>query len=260
MASLPSSGRVPAALQVRYGPIDLLGPFFLQADEAARRRGITLSFAPVETLIATNRANRDSWRVLPPLYDPDIGGFGAHNGFCIVGRNVDGEIVATQAGRLYEWDDTNFHTEATRLSLFYRDPDRSKQPGETCLVSAVATRKVTGRVVFSGGAWYHPRYRGRSLSYILARIGRAFAYTTWQPDYLCSIMAQNVFDAGYLSRFGYRNIDWEVRLVNSPVGKDVRCGFVWQTPEELVDDTEAFLRGFDADALAEEAVARSRRA
>jgi hypothetical protein len=57
-----------------------------------------------------------------------------------------------------------------------------KRPGERCLVTAPATRRIRGRVVFSGAAWYRPDYRGRGLSAILPRVGKAYALARWSPD------------------------------------------------------------------------------
>ena len=108
----PTSGRFPAELQIVHGPVDLLGRFFLWADSEARDRGVTLSFAPLEELVAVNRANSDTWRPLVPLFDPAVGSINEQTGFAILGRNHAGEVVATQAARLYDWSTTCFRDEA----------------------------------------------------------------------------------------------------------------------------------------------------
>ena len=71
---LPVSGRLPAQLKVKYGPVGLLGRFFLWADAAARDRGVTLSFGSLQDLIEANRGNSDSWRPLVPVFDAALGG------------------------------------------------------------------------------------------------------------------------------------------------------------------------------------------
>ena len=145
--------------------------------------------------------------------------------FCIVGRNALGDIVATQAARLYHWDGTTFHDEAESLRLFYADPAALKRRSEAVEVTAPAARRITGRVVFAGGAWYRPDFRGRQLAQILTRISRAYAYTRWQHDYHTSIMAEEVCRGGMPERSGYTKVDWEVmlkRTIVHPEG-DVRC-------------------------------------
>jgi hypothetical protein len=60
-----------------------LGRFFLEADRAARDRGVFLSFRPLHGLVAVNRENRDSWRPLIPIFDGDKGGFKPETGYVI---------------------------------------------------------------------------------------------------------------------------------------------------------------------------------
>ncbi|MGA7810773.1 MAG: hypothetical protein WCB02_39860, partial [Bradyrhizobium sp.] len=142
----PSSGRLPAALQIVHGPVDLLGRFFLWADGEMRDRGVTLSFATLEQLVAINRANSDTWRPLLPLFDPAVGGISQRTGFALLGRNNAGEVVATQAARLYDWSTTCFRDEATSLRMFYADPAAALARGERCTVSAASAPLISGRV------------------------------------------------------------------------------------------------------------------
>ena len=132
-------------ITVEHGPADLLGRFFLKADTAARQRGITLSFAPMQDLVEVNRRNRETWRPLLPLFDPASGGITDDNSFCILGRNAKGEVVATQAARLYDWADTSFHEEAASLRLFYADPARLKSEREQVEVTAPAAQAAHRR-------------------------------------------------------------------------------------------------------------------
>ena len=62
----PTALRVPhdptrpswlSEVTVEHGPADVLARFFLKADEAARERGVTLSFGTFDELVATNAAN-----------------------------------------------------------------------------------------------------------------------------------------------------------------------------------------------------------
>ena len=170
-------------ISVEHGPVDLLGRLFLKADTSARNRGITLSFAPMQDLMDINRANPETWRPLLPLFDPACGGITDENAFCILGRNAKGEVVATQAARLYDWADTSFHEEASSLRLFYNEPGRMKGEREQIEVTAPVARKLSGAVIFAGGIWYRPDYRGLGLPYILPWLCRSYAYTRWKHDY-----------------------------------------------------------------------------
>jgi hypothetical protein len=234
-------------ITIEHGPVDLLGPFFLKADTAARRRDVHLSFAPMQALVDANHRNHRTWRPLLPLFDPSVNGAAEEDMFCIVGRNALGDIVATQAARLYRWDGTTFHDEAESLRLFYADPAALKRSSEAVAVTAPAARRITGRVVFAGGAWYRPDFRGRQLAQILTRISRAYAYTRWKHDYHTSIMAEEVCRGGMPERSGYTKVDWEVmlkRTVVHPEG-DVRCGLTWMESSEFLGGIADFMARFD---------------
>jgi hypothetical protein len=232
-------------ITVEHGPIDLLGRFFLKAEQAAHQRGVFLSFDTFENLLETNERNRASWRPLIPVFNPKNGGLTAENSFCILGRNQEGEVVAAHAGRLYNWPSTTYYEEATALRLFYTDPDKMKCSGEECEITAKATRDISGNVVFSGAAWYRPDYRGCNLSAILPKLGKAYALTRWNPDFIVSVMAEEIYQSGFASRFGYDNADWEILLRNSVLG-NLRLAFVWMDPQHLIGDISRFSTQFSA--------------
>ena len=239
-----SDGSWLSDITIDHGPADLLGRFFLKADEALQARGITLSFGTFEELVATNAANTDTWHPLIPLFNPKNGPLPPDKALCLLGRDTAGDVVATQAARLYEWPNTSFFYEAESLRLFYADPARSKQPKEKCVVTAPSTKFVSGNVVFSGGGWYRRDYRKLSLSVILPRISRALAFARWDSNYTISIMAEKVIKGGMAERCGYTNVDWDLVLSDSPVG-NVRCGVVWMERQQLLKDLADTLARFD---------------
>jgi hypothetical protein len=233
-------------LTTSYGPTDLLGRFFLRADTAARLRGVSLSFADMTELIEVNERNRESWLPLFPTYDLRHNTIAEDDAFCILGRDRHGKVVAAHAGRLFNLAGTNFYDLAQSLRLMYENPEKSRRPGETCEVTAEAARSITGRVVFSGAAWYHPDYRGKQLSTILPILSRAYAFTHWNVDYIVAMMSEGVVRGGMTLRTGYTNIDWDIRVFNSPLG-DVRFAFMWMQPAQLLDDVAAFVARFEPE-------------
>jgi len=238
-------------LTIDHGPADLLERFFQHADAAARARGVTLSFADMAELVEVNQQNRDSWLPLFPTYDVRCNTIGPDEAFCILGRDRCGKVVATHAGRLFNLRFSNFHDLAQSLLLMYEHPDQSKQPGETCQVTAKAAQSIAGRVVFSGAAWYHPDYRGKQLSRILPLLSRAYAFTRWNMDYLVAMMSEGVVRGGMTERTGYTNIDWDIRVTNSPLG-NVRFAFMWMERQQLLEDIDKFVarsEGKTPDAL-----------
>ncbi|NPU66322.1 hypothetical protein HL667_15060 [Bradyrhizobium sp. 83012] len=235
----PQSGRVPSTLKIDHGPISLLGRFFLAADTAARERGISVNFASLQDLLDINSANSDSWRPLVPIFQPDLGGATADNSFVIIGTDKNGEVVATQAGRYYDWTGTTLFEEAVSLRMFYADPVAALARGDGCKVATPVASTIAGRVVFSGAGWYRRDFRGRGLARILPRISRAYAHARWNTDFTISMMADAVIAGGMADRTGYTRIEQSsVELVVSPLGS-MRCGLVWMPVQEMLADLEA---------------------
>ena len=247
---LPGSGRLPAHLKIKHGPVGLLGRFFLWADSAARDRGVTLFFASLQDLIEANRANADSWRPLLPIFDTDLGGITPETGFVLIGRNKDGQVVATQAARLYDWSETTLEGEATSLRMFYADPDAALARGDRCEVTTAVARSITGRVVFSGAGWYRRDFRGKNLATILPRISRAYAFTRWNTDFTISVMSDAVSARGMAERCGYTKVEHDsVDLAVTPTG-EVRCALVWMKRNELLADLVAIMDQVPDPAIA----------
>ena len=141
---LPTSGRLPAHIRIKYGPVGLLGRFFLWADTAARDRGVTLSFGSLQDLIEANRANSDSWRPLVPVFDEALGGITPERGFVLIGRDKGGQVVATHAARIYDWSATSLKDEAASLRMFYADPDAAFARGDRCKIKRRSYQESTG--------------------------------------------------------------------------------------------------------------------
>ncbi|MFM9940710.1 MAG: hypothetical protein ACKVP7_14595 [Hyphomicrobiaceae bacterium] len=232
-------------LRIDYGPVDLLGRFFLKADAALRERGISFSFASLDELVEVNKRNTDTWKPLISIFDPAFGGINATNSFVMVGRNRSGDIVATQAARLFSWTNTTFAEEARSLRLFYTYPDRQKLLGETVEVTAPHADEIRGRVVFSGAVWIRPDYRGRFLTGIMPRISRANAFTSWFTDLTITMMADTLVNKGLAARVGYSQIDWDVKLKNTRFGNQ-RFALLKMQTGELLDDLAGFIEEIDA--------------
>ena len=241
---------------VEHGPAPLLGRFFLAAETAARENGVTVSFATFDDLLAINERNRDTWRPLVPMFHPRYNTFTRDNSIVLLGRNAQGDVVATQAARLLRLNGTTLYNEAVSLRLHYEHPERDRLPDEQCIVTAEATKAITGTVLLGGAVWYRPDYRKRGLAAILPRVSRAYAYTRWKTDYTTSMMVAGVAKGGVAAASGYTNIEPAIEFKNSPAG-DFGLMFVWMQPEALLADLQVWLDGFGSEV---DAAVRERRA
>ena len=233
-------------IRLDHGPVAMLGRFLIEAEARARASGITLSIGTLDDLLAVNAANSDSWLPLVGVFDPRNGGVSSANSFAILGRNAQGEIVATNAARLYSWPDSSFFDEITSLRLFYSDVERMRRAGESCEVTAQSTRMVTGQVVYSGAAWCRPDVRGRRLSTILPRMTKAIAFGYWNPEFVVSLMTKSVHSHGFLKMLGYTHIDWKVEWRNASFG-DSTLAFLWMTGHDVIQHVGDFSSSFPTE-------------
>jgi hypothetical protein len=227
-----------------HDPIDLLRDFFNKAEASAADRGVSLSLGDFTELREINACNQDTWFPMLPILDDQIGGASIENGFCIFGRDHNGDVVATQAARVFTMQDSDFQQEAETLRLFYAEPEATRSPDERCEVTTSACARVAGTVGFCGGVWYRPDYRGKELSAILPRIARAGAYCRWHTNFTTALMGEGVIKGGFSRSNGFANIERSVKWVNSPRG-DRSFVFGWMTTAELLDDLAWFLSDFD---------------
>jgi len=228
---------------VKAGPADVLGPYFLHVELETRRRGVVLEFCTPEDLLAANEANRQSWMPLVPMFNPRYGVIKADNAFCVIGRNAMGEPVTANSIIKYDWSETNFVQEATSLRLFYSDPMTMRQSGEQCIISSTRAHCIRGTAAFSGAAWVRQDYRGLGLSALLPRFIKAYAAARWDLDVIFGMMAEAVVRHGFARQFGYDQLDWEARWLNSIVGERLRLAILWTDVDYLVTDLRVVLAG-----------------
>ncbi|MEL6872388.1 MAG: hypothetical protein AAFO62_06280, partial [Pseudomonadota bacterium] len=230
-------------IDIVYGPRPLLGRYFLAAEAHLAGHGLKLTFEPLETLVAINEANRDTWIPLLPLFNPAYG-IPDGDGFCLIARDASGAVMATQAGRFFGWAHTNFRDEAESLRLFYADPGAQAKPGERCRVTIPDAERITGRVVFSGGVWCHPNVRGTGLTGILPRISRAHALSRWATDLTMTFFAEGVAKGGVARRAGYTDVAYDVIFENNHL-EGVKVGLATMRTADLIDDLTGALERFD---------------
>lgn len=231
----PHDVNILDALSIDHGPAELIGRFVLAADEAAHSAGLSVCVAPLEALVEANRANISAWRPMLPVLDPELAGFEQADGFCILARNSRGEVVATNACRRLGLGPVSLAEELESLRFFYKEPQLQKQPNERCVVTAVAAGEITGEIVYFGGSWCHPDYRGRALSGIVTRLGKAFALARWPMRHGVGLMLESVYKRGFAQHLGFTSIDWSVSFKNTREGDKV-FGLLRTDPDALIAD------------------------
>ncbi len=185
--------RLPDALTIKHGPPRLLSRFVLEGDKAARQIGISLRLRhDFDELLYFNKqkVSNGTWYPLMRMFNPEYNDLIPENAYWISGEDEHGEIVATHAGRVHYWPETTLEKEVDGL-LYGAGVD-----GQPCIVTAPDAKVITGVVVYGGSAWVRPDFRGKRLSQLLPRLGRAYALARWPIDWGISIVAPVLVQKG----------------------------------------------------------------
>lgn len=225
-------------LQIRFGPQELMGHFFVRVLSALAERDITLHRVGFTDLEAINKANIDSWRPLFPAFSPSIGGVADTEGFALAGVNHRGDVVATQAARIFDWRGTNLKREAQSLRFLYADPQSMARKNEAIKVTAPIAKTIKGRVGLGGAIWVSKNYQGRQLSDLIPRLTRAFAHVTYGTEQHIGMVSPENAARKLHVRHGFREHSEHLIMRNSHSypDKDVPMTLLRMYASGIADD------------------------
>lgn len=229
--------RLPDALTIKHGPARLLATFVLEGDKAAREIGVRLRLRhDFGDLVYVNKHQnvRRSWHRLVDIFNPEYSNLSPDNSYWISGEDEHGEIVLTQAGRIYYWPETTLEDEA-RL-MFYG----GQEIGQRCAITARAAASITGVVFCAGSHWIRPDFRGVRLSQLLGRLGRAYAVSRWPVDWAIALITPVLVEKGVATGYGYKHLSRSVFFPGSPLG-DLELVLSYLTAPEAYEDLANFL-------------------
>jgi hypothetical protein len=238
--------RLPDALTVKHGPAHLLSRFVLEGDKAAREKGVRLRLRhDFGELVYVNKqqAALGNWFRLVNLFNPEYSDLSPDNSYWISGEDESGEIVVTQAGRVYCWPETTLELEARQM--FYGGQDESQR----CIVTAKDAKSIGGVVFYGGSVWVRPDFRGRRFSEILPRLGRAYAVARWPVDWGISFVAPILVEKGIAAAYGYKHASYSISFPESPWG-DLEVVLVSLSAEEAYADFAEMLLRQSVDSTA----------
>lgn len=236
---------------IQYGPRELLARYFLLADQRLKARGVTLTFASFDELLAANTANRANWLPLTPTFNPTFNRFDPETSFCFIVRNAAGEPVGAHAGRRFDLSGSSFANLASSLRLFYDDPVASALSGETCTVSSPTAETMTGIISYTGAVWYRPDHRGLGLPFYVSRLARSYAYAQWGLSYAIGMVSDGNVTKGLTDKTGNSHIERGVHARGSTHG-DVDYQIVWSTPAEIFAQLQGVLGGDEPGLIADQ--------
>jgi hypothetical protein len=240
--------RLPDALTIKHGPARLLSRFILEGDKAARQLGIRLRLRyDFDELLYFNKqkVSNGTWYPLMRMFNPEHNDLIPENSYWVSGEDEHGEIVATHAGRVHYWPETALDQEVDSLLYGVR------VDGQRCIVTAPDAKIITGVVVYGGSAWVRPDFRGKRLSQLLPRLGRAYALARWPISWGISIVAPVLVEKGVAAGYGYKRESRSIIFPGAPSGA-VDNVLVSVCADDAYDDFAAILsRGYPTSEAAD---------
>lgn len=170
---------------------------------------------------------------LTPNFDPDVIDIGPANGFWMKGIDVTGDVVFTQAARMYDCNTKTLAILHEKLEAFYASPEQSAEQGETCVCEAPATHSITGNVCYHGEIWLDPRFRKRGLTESLPRLMLALILMRWAPDYVFGMAQPGICKKGVGARYGYRHMQPHGMIWHVPSTGTLDEWVIWNDREDI---------------------------
>jgi hypothetical protein len=225
------------AFNIIHGPPGVLGRFNLIMTQQLARKGLSVSFADFDEIAAVHVENIDSWSMLNPMFDSRVSKIKS-NGFCVVGRDRAGHVVATCSGKLIDAKRQSYGSMIADGGFYDYRPDVQDR-----LTARMTTRGVDdmyGRLGYSGSLWIHPDYRHLRLPAIFCRLVTATMLTLWNPDLILGSVAADLRDTGYAERYGYKSAT-PMLEVSKDGHKLAEYVLLWMSAAETAEDLAHFL-------------------
>jgi hypothetical protein len=157
--------------------------------------------------------------------------------YALLGYNIAGEVVSSQAGRVYDTPDRSLSQLINDQSFFYGQAViNATHP--TCHMTAQAGESIKGRFVYSGALWVRPDHRGSRMANVLPRISRAYALSRWGTDFTIAFLSNT--NSTLFKLYGYPNVEKGVEVRGSATA-DMVGSLMWMNADELTEDLTRFL-------------------
>ena len=236
-----ASSGLAQQFESNHGPSALFARFLTRTDRLLASRGLRVTIErDFDALLALNQETRKTGNPLTPNFSPEFG-YDGTDGYWLAARNRENQIVATLVGRVYDMRKTTLAAELESLRVFYVDPARHRLRNETCVNTTQQAREISGRVLYSGGAWVRPDARGTGLTAILPRISKVYAIGHWYADWAIALLQPILVRKGVAQRYGITNVEYGVHWTGMRAG-ELEFVLGWLHRDEIVDDLVAVER------------------
>lgn len=178
--------------------------------DVLNRFGVNLTmghdFEVYRALLAEGRPDH----ILGAPFDPKLHDLNEQNAIWVVGHDIDGNIMHTQALRVLD-------LQGGSLGNYLRHKFREFPPSGLDLDlersrfrAGPGAKAIRGRVCYHGEVWMGGapgQFRGTGVSGLLGRFAFLTALETFAPDYVFGFMPKPVAHKGFVERQGYMHAE-----------------------------------------------------
>ena len=236
IASATKPVRLPEAVTVRHGPVNLLSQFFLAADQYVRDRGVKLYIRhDMDELLRLNEQQTaaGNWYPVSGTFDHRLSRLSPSNSYWIAGVNDAGEIVVAQSMRLYRWGTSSLADHAA--SLLFGD----SEPTGPCRVECPQAFLITGNVAYGGALWIRPDYRRIGIGGLVSQTSRSYAMATWGTSWVVAYVKRDQIDKKMHEVYGFTKHEFSIRFPDTQWG-NLDFALCWQDGLDLLARVEEF--------------------
>ncbi|MGI9409365.1 MAG: hypothetical protein ACR2OV_04780 [Hyphomicrobiaceae bacterium] len=226
-------------LEIKHGPIGLLGRYFLLAERLLRDRGLSIEITGIEQASSTHVENKMSWNAFPPMLDARLSHIDPDKSYCFLGRDSDGQVMFAQAGRIFELGERSFADIISDQSFFYGPAPVVSENAPTCETWSTKAREITGTIVYSGALWVHPDARGGRLASVLTRLSRSYALAKWGTRFTVAFVSEDMAKTPLVGIYGYKNLD-DGAAIYGLFDEPIMFKLMWMSDDELIADLASF--------------------
>jgi len=156
------------------------------------------------------------------------------NGFWIIGRDIEGELIHTQALRLIDLAGLSLSNYLVERFTDFPPVGIDLDFARSRYHPGPGARSMFGAVCYHGEFWLKDCYRGTGISSVLARFALVSSLLKWSPDYVIGFMPRPIAFKGLAEREGYMHAEPGCLYWHRSDSEKILEGFmVWMGREDI---------------------------
>ena len=169
-----------------------------------------------------------------PIFDPAVSPVDAETAFWMIVKDVDGEIVFTQAMIQVDMAGLTLGDYLARNLSVFRPHGEKYEISQSFTSQTMAGSEPQGLGCYHGEVWLRQDWRGGALIALLPRMMIALAVLRWSPDFFFGVMEPMAAMKGLAAREGYMHLEQGSISWHDPAtGKTDTEWLIWLKREDV---------------------------